>query len=132
MLGDLYVELGDTAKAEASYKAFQQLYPNSALADIGMAAIAVNKGDFAEAKKRLDPVTSKALEEKNVPYEKALAYSKAFYLSGQAKESDGDLAGALEDYLRTVTLFYHDRASVALAQEKADALRKANKDLIVP
>lgn len=132
MLGDTYAEMGDAAKAEAAYKTFQQLYPGSALADIGMASIAVGKGDFAEVKKRLDPVTAKALEEKNVPYEKALAYSKAFYLSGQAKESEGDLAGALEDYLRTVTLFYHDRAAVALAQEKADALRKAHKDLIVP
>lgn len=132
MYGDLFVEMGEPAKAEASYKAFQQNYPASALADIGMAAISVNKSDFADAKRRLDPVTAKALEEKNVPYEKALAYSKAFYLSGRAKEAEGDLAGALEDYLRTVTLFYHDRASVSLAQEKADALRKANKDLIVP
>jgi outer membrane protein assembly factor BamD (BamD/ComL family) len=132
MLGDVHVELGDLAKAEAAYKQFQQLYPGSALADIGIAAMEVNKKDYAAATKRLDPVTTKALEEKNVPYEKALAYSKAFYLSGQAKEAEGNLAGALEDYLRTVTLFYHDRASVALAQEKADALRKANKDLIVP
>jgi predicted Zn-dependent protease len=132
MIGDVYVELGDLPKAEAAYKAFQQLYPGSALADIGIAAMEVNKKDYAAAMKRLSPVTAKALEEKSVPYEKALAYSKAFYLSGQAKEAEGNLAGALEDYLRTVTLFYHDRASVALAQEKADALRKANDDLIVP
>jgi len=132
MLGDIQAELGDLAKAEAAYKHFQQLYPGSALADIGIAAMEVNKKEYAAAMKRLNPVTAKALEEKNVPYEKALAYSKAFYLSGQAKEAEGDLAGALEDYLRTVTLFYHDRASVALAQEKADALRKANETLIVP
>jgi predicted Zn-dependent protease len=132
MIGDLHAELGDLPKAEAAYKNFQQLYPGSALADIGIAAMEVNKKEYAAAMKRLNPVTAKALEEKNVPYEKALAYSKAFYLSGQAKEAEGDFAGALEDYLRTVTLFYHDRASVALAQEKADALRKANATLIVP
>jgi predicted Zn-dependent protease len=132
MLGDVQVELGDLTKAEAAYRDFQRLYPGSPLADIGIAAIAVNKKDFATAKQKLEPITAKALQEKNVPMAMALAYSKAFYLLGQARENDGDLKGALEDYLRTVTLFYHDRGTVSLAQAKADALRKANPELFVP
>jgi tetratricopeptide (TPR) repeat protein len=132
MLGDVHVALGDLTRAEAAYKDFQRFYPGSPLADIGIAAVAVNKKDYATAKEKLEPVTSKALTEKNVPLAMALAYSKAFYLSGQAKEAQGDAQGALEDYLRTVTLFYHDRGSVALAQQKADELRKANPDIFVP
>lgn len=132
MLGDVQVELGDLAKAELAYKDFQKLYPGSPLADIGIAAVAVSKKDYATAKQKLEPVTKKALQEKNVTATMALAYSKAFLLLGQAKEADGNVAGALEDYLRTVTLFYHDRASVALAQEKADALRKTNPEVFVP
>ncbi|MHA3771755.1 tetratricopeptide repeat protein [Verrucomicrobiota bacterium sgz303538] len=132
MLGDVQVELGDLAKAEAAYKDFQRLYPGSPLADIGIAAVSVSKKDFATAKQKLEPVTAKALQEKNVPSAMALAYSKAFYLLGQAKEADGNVEGALEDYLRTVTVFYHDRASVSLAQQKADAIRKAHPDVFVP
>lgn len=132
MLGDVQVELGNLANAEAAYKDFQKLYPGSPLADIGIAAVAVNKKDFATAKEKLEPLTSKALQEKNVNNAMALAYSKAFYLLGQAKEADGNIQGALEDYLRTVTLFYHDRASVSLAQQKADALRQAHPEVFVP
>jgi hypothetical protein len=35
--------------------------------------------------------------------------------------------GALEDYLRTVTLFYHDPSAVAAAQTRADAIRREQK-----
>jgi hypothetical protein len=50
------------------------------------------------------------------------------------KEEEGNLPGALEDYLRTVTLFYHDRSAVTAAQQKADDLRARDKDhpLTVP
>jgi hypothetical protein len=34
--------------------------------------------------------------------------------------------------LRTVTIFYHDRTAVASAQERADALRKAHKEVTAP
>ena len=44
----------------------------------------------------------------------------------------GNFSEALEDYLRTVTLFYHDPAAVSVAQERADALRKDHKEVTVP
>jgi hypothetical protein len=68
------------------------------------------------------------LSEKTIPPAKALAYSQAFLVSGQLKEEEGNLQGALEDYLRTVTLFYHDPSAVTAAQQKADALRSRDKD----
>jgi hypothetical protein len=40
------------------------------------------------------------------------------------KEQSGDLPGALEDYLRTVTIFPEDRVAAAVAQASADSLRR--------
>jgi tetratricopeptide (TPR) repeat protein len=135
MLGDLYIEKGEISNAEAAYTDFQRLYPsaqNAPQSEVGLARLAVAKKDFATAKQKLEPITAKALEEKNVPPGLGYAYSQAFYLLGQVKESDGDFAGALENYLRTVTLFPQDHAAAALAQEKADALRKAHPEVFVP
>lgn len=133
MLGDIYVSTGDFAKAEEAYKDFKKFYPQaggggSPTSEVGLARIAVAKKDFAAAKEKLEPITAEALKEKNVPPAKALAYSQAFLVSGQLKEEEGNLQGALEDYLRTVTIFYHDRAAAKTAQQKADALRNRDKD----
>jgi tetratricopeptide (TPR) repeat protein len=129
MIGDVYVAQEDLPKAEAAYKEFQRLYPGagSAQADVGMARIAVGRKDFATAKQKLEPIAAAALKEKSVPRANAFAYSQAFYVLGQVKESEGNVAGALEDYLRTITLFYHDPAAVSAAQERAEALRAAAK-----
>jgi hypothetical protein len=99
---------------------------------VGLSRLAVAKKDYATAKQKLEPITDAALKEKIVAPANALAYSQAFLVSGQVKEAEGNLAGALEDYLRTVTLFYHDRTAVASAQERADTLRKAHKEITVP
>ena len=129
MLGDLYVALNELPKAEVAYKEFQRLYPGggSLQADVGMARIAASKKDFATARQKLEPITAQALKEKNVSRLHAYAYSQAFLVLGQVKESEGNAPGALEDYLRTVTIFHHDPAAVSAAQERADALRKDHK-----
>jgi len=126
MIGDIYVALNDLGKAEAAYKDFQKLYPGagSVQAEIGIARIAASKKDFATAKQKLAPILAQALKEKNVPKALGPAYSQAFYVSGQVKEAAGDYPGALEDYLRTVTIFYHDRVAVSGAQDRANAIRK--------
>jgi tetratricopeptide (TPR) repeat protein len=133
MLGDIYVASGDFEKAEAAYNDFKKLYQTAAAggsptSEVGLARIAVAKKDFDTAKAKLEPITTAALAEKNVPPAKALAYSQAFLVSGQLKEEEGNLQGALEDYLRTVTIFYHDPTAVTAAQQKADALRSRDKD----
>jgi hypothetical protein len=126
LLGDIYVALNDTAKAEASYTDFQRVYPggSSAQAQVGIARLAALKKDFATVKQKLEPITTDALKQKSVSKDAAMAYSQAFYLLGQAKEADGDHVGALEDYLRTVTVFNQDRVAAESAQQRADALRK--------
>jgi tetratricopeptide (TPR) repeat protein len=134
MVGDAYVEKGDIDKAEAAYKEFQRLYPNvvASQSDIGLARVAVAKKDLDTAKQKIEPVTSKALEEKTPAPALQYAYSQAFLVLGQIKEGEGDFTAALENYLRTVTVFPQDRAAVATAQEKADALRKAHPEVFVP
>ena len=134
LLGELYIQTDDLAKAEAAYNDFKRLYPaaGSLQSEVGLARLAVAKKDFAVAKQKLEPITEAALKEKSVTTANALAYSQAFLVSGQVKEAEGNLPAALEDYLRTVTLFYHDRTAVTSAQDRADALRKAHKEVAVP
>ena len=126
MLGDIYVTLNKLPEAEAAYQDFQKAYPGqgSVQTDVGLARIAVSKKDYATAKAKLEPITADALKEKHAPTDKAAAYSQAFFLLGQVNEAQQDYPTALENYLRTVTLFPADRAAVNGAKEKADALRK--------
>jgi hypothetical protein len=134
MLGELYIATNDLAKAETAYNDFKKFYPagGSLQSDVGLSRLALAKKDYDGAKQKLGPITDAALQEKIINPSNALAYSQAFLVSGQVKEAEGNLPGALEDYLRTVTLFYHDRAAVATAQERANALREAHKDVTAP
>jgi len=134
MLGDLYITLGDLSKAETTYLDFKRLYPNggSLQSEIGLSRLAVAKKDFTTAKQKITPITDAAFKEKNPSAINAMAFSQAFLVSGQVKEAEGNLSGALEDYLRTVTIFYQDRAAVSTAQDRADTLRKEHSDINVP
>lgn len=126
VLGDIYVEQNDLQKAETAYLDFLKAYPGkgSLQTDVGLARIAFSKKDYSAAKQKLIPIKEQALKLKNVPSDIGAAYSNAFYLLGQIEEAEGDFSNALQDYLRTVTLFYQDRIAVNSAQQKADVLRK--------
>ena len=132
LLGDIYLAMDDLAKAETAYSDAKRLYPAaggaSSVAEVGPALVAARKKDFATAKAKIEPIVAEALGEKSPPPAKAMAYSKAFLVSAQVKEAEGNLSGALEDYLRTVTIFYHDPAAVSVAQEQADKLRARSKE----
>ncbi len=134
MLIELYILQPDNAKAESEYAAFQRAYPTggNVQSEVLAARLAIAKKNFAVAKQKLAPITDAALKEKTPNPANALAYSQAFLVSGQAKEAEENFAGALEDYLRTVTIFYNDRAAVTMAQERADNLRSQHPDITVP
>ncbi len=126
LLGDIYVALNKLPDAEKAYLDFQKIYGGqggSPQSDVGLARIALSKKDYAGAKAKLEPVTGKALSEKQPPANLTTTYSQAFYLLGQVNEAENDYSAALENYLRTVTLFYHDNTAAASAQQRADALR---------
>ncbi len=132
LLGDIYLATDDIAKAESAYNDAKRLYPSavgsSAVAEVGPALVAVRKKDYDTAKAKVEPIIAEALAAKSASLPQQMAYSKAFLVSGEVKEAEGNLQGALEDYLRTVTIFHHDPAAVSLAQERADKLRAAAKD----
>ena len=129
LVGDLYIATNDLTKAEVAYNEFEKLYQGAGglQAAVGRGRIAAAQKDFVKARELVQPITEQALKEKNVPRANAIAYSGAFYVLGQVKEADKDFPGALEDYLRTVTVFWNDSTAVAAAQERADALRKEKK-----
>ena len=134
LVGDLSVDLGNLKEAEAVYKDYQRIYPGSGTlqTDVGMARIAVARKSYEEAKAKLEPIAAVALKEKTPNPAFAPAYSQTFYLLGQIAEAQAQPEVALENYLRTVTLFYADRSAAAAAQEKANALRKKDPTLAVP
>ena len=136
-LGDLYIEKNDLARAEAAYNDYRKLYPsaggNSLRFSLGQARIALARNDLAPAKQQLESMTSLALRDPtNVSPSDTAAYGQAFFLLGQLQEHQGQTQAALENYLRTVTLFYQDAASTARAQKSADTLRATHKDLAAP
>ena len=137
MLGDLYIEKNDVAKAEAAYNDFRRLYPAASggtlRASVGQARVAFARNNAALAAQQLEPIKQAALKAPaEVSQLDGAAYGQAFYLSGQLHEREGNYQAALEDYLRTVTLFYQDPSANTHAQSSADALRAAHKDLSVP
>lgn len=134
LLVEIHLALKDSARAEIEYGAFTKAYPTGASAqgEVIGARIAMAKQNLPVAKQKLGPIMDAALKEKPPVVANGSAYSQAFLVSGQIKEGEGNLAGALEDYLRTVTIFHHDRGAVAVAQEKADDLRKQHPEISVP
>lgn len=137
MLGDVYIEKNDVPRAEAAYNDFRRLYPGAAggtlRAGLGQARIAFARNNTAVARQQLDPIMQAALKNPAaVSQADGAIYGQAFYLSGQLREKEGSYQGALEDYLRTVTLFYQDSGVAGRAQKSADALRAAHKDVSVP
>src|SRR6218665_3724782 len=68
LIGELYIQTNDLAKAEAADNDFKRFYPagGSMQSDVGLARLAVAKKDFASAKSKLEPITEAALKEKVV------------------------------------------------------------------
>jgi len=134
MLVEVHLALGDTGRAEVEYGNFTKAYPTggSTAGEVIGARIAIAKKNLPLAKQKLTPITEAALKDKTLGGANALAYSQAFLASGQLKEAESNFGGALEDYLRSVTIFYHDRAAAAQAQERADALRSQHPEITVP
>lgn len=135
LVGDIHVELGQLKEAEAAYGAYQRAYPKagSLQVDVGMARIAYSRKDFDEASAKLEPIAAKAKETPfNLSEADARAYSQTFLILGEVAEARKQPAVALENYLRTATIFYRDPNAAKMAQEKADALRKQDPSLALP
>ncbi len=126
MLGNIYLSLGQLAEAEAAFNEFQRAYPGagSIAASIGKARLAAERGKFAEARSIAEPMVADALTKKNVSRAESQIIGQACFVLGKAAEGEGKLPEAMEQYCRTVAIFYQERSVVAEAQKRIDELRK--------
>jgi tetratricopeptide (TPR) repeat protein len=131
LLGEVYLANGQLDKAESAFAGFQKAYPNSAsAADVGLAALAIAKKDFAGARIKLVPIVEKAKATKLADSSNSAVYGQALYLLGLVQEASAENSEALENYLLAVTVFHDDQSVVAKAGERANALKE--KNVIVP
>ncbi len=132
LLGDALLAAGDTAGAEQAYQAFQKAYPQARdLANLGMARLAVEKGQMDEAQRLLKPLLDTAAKTTTADEEEGARLSQVYYLQGRLLEASNRQPEALEAYLTAVTIFPQDAAVASLARARADALRK-DSGTIVP
>ena len=136
-LGSIYLEKNDVAKAEAAFNDYRKFYPkapgNQLQLSVAQARIAFAKKNVPQARQALESIIQTALKSPaEVTRGDGAAYGQAFYLLARLQEGEKNYQGALENYLRVVTLFYQDAAVATRAQKAADDLRAAQKGLTVP
>lgn len=133
-VADCYSAINENDKAEAAFKEFEKLYPGqgTAVADVGVAKIAVAQKDYAKAKEKLQPIADQAMKTARPNPAQGRLYGRAFLLLGQIAAAEGDPATALVDYLRTATIFYQDATAAAEAKKLADALRQQQQTVHAP
>lgn len=133
MLGDAKLATGDTAGAKQAYEQFSKTYPQAtSLANLGMARLAVDAGQYDEAAKLLEPVLAKSAETAFPSPADGPPLAQGHYLMGRVREAAGDKQAALEHYLTASTIFPFDANAATTAQARADALRGENPGLIAP
>jgi len=126
MLGNIYVSLGKLKEAEAAFDDFQKIYPSAGpgVTSVGKARLAAERENFAEAKAVAEPLVADALTKKTVTRAESQLYGQAYYILGRVAEGEGKLPEAMENYCRTVAIFYQERSVVTEAQKRIDALRQ--------
>jgi hypothetical protein len=133
MLGDAKLAAGDAAGAKEAYAAFSRTYPKAtALANLGLARLAVDGGQFDEAGKLLTPVLAKSATTAFPEPADGPPLCQGHYLMGRVREAAGDKQAALEHYLTASAVFPFDRTAAAEAKTRADKLRSENAGLIAP
>lgn len=126
MLGNVHISLGQLDQAEAAFGEFEKSYPSagSGASSIGKARLAVERGKLDDARAVAEPVVADALTKKNVSRADSKLYGQAYFVLGKIAEGEGKLPEAMENYSRTVAIFYQERAVVKEAQKRIDELRK--------
>lgn len=127
-----YLLQNNLPEAEKAIAALESAYPNETTTiTINKARLAIAQQNPTEAKSLLQPIADEAAKTKLADSSQSAAFGQAFLLLGQVYEAEGNPSEALGSYLKTTTLFYEDKAAVAQAQLKAEALTKTQK-VVVP
>jgi len=131
-LGQAYLALGRVADAETLYGRMKKAYssgPAALRAEVGMAVANSGKdtAGLLDKLKRLEGQLKESL--RPLPADRE-ALAEFYFIRAEAYERKGERQKALEDYLR-VSVLYPNPPSLGLrSAEKAEGLRKANKDLV--
>lgn len=132
LLVDARLETGDDAGAEKVLADFAAAYPDADdLTPLLRAKLAIKRNNFVGAKPLLAPLVEQGSQTKLADSSQSVTYGQAFYMMGLIHEQEGNLPAALQDYLRTTTLFFEDAATTAKAKERADILIN-EKNIVVP
>ena len=125
-LGNLYLGLGKLSDAEGAFADLKKAYggTNSLAASVGEARLAAAKRRFAEARSIAEPIVREALTKKNITRAESQLFGQAYFVLGQVAEGENKLPEAMENYSRTVAIFYQERSVVADAQKRIDDLRQ--------
>jgi hypothetical protein len=125
-LGNLYLSLGKIAEAEAAFADLKKAYGggNSLASTVGEARLAAAKGKLTEARDLVLPIVGDAMTKKNISPGESRLYGQAYFILGQVAEGEQKLPEAMENYCRTVAIFYQERSVVAQAQQRIEALRQ--------
>ena len=131
-LGQVYLALGRVADAENIYARMKKAYSSGSAvlrAEVGLAVATSGKNvtGLLEKLKSLEGQLNEGLRPLR-PDREALA--EFYFARGEAHEKKGDGKKALEDYLRVSVLYPEPPSLGQRSAQKAEALRRANKDLV--
>jgi predicted Zn-dependent protease len=134
-LGDIYLEKNQAPQAEAAYQAYRASYPGSDTLHLAVsqARLSMARQEEMKAKAQLEQIRDMGLQHPaEVTRADGAVYGQACFQLAQLEGRHGEFQAALQDDLRTVTLFYQDGALAARAQQNADAIRAAHPEVSVP
>jgi len=131
-LGQAYLALGKVADAEALYGKMKKFYvqgPAALRASVGLAEATSSRdaGALLEKLKEMEGQLKESLRPMRADRE---ALAEFYFARGGAYEKKGDAKRALEDFIRVGALYPEPLSLGQRADQKAENLRKANKDLV--
>jgi hypothetical protein len=120
------LSLGKISEAETAFGDLKNAYggANSLAASVGEARLAAAKKKYADARSIVEPIVRDALTKKNITRAESQLYGQAYFVLGQVAEGENKLPEAMENYSRTVAIFYQERSVVAEAEKRIDDLRQ--------
>ncbi|MFV0414788.1 MAG: hypothetical protein ACK5NG_00310 [Chthoniobacterales bacterium] len=132
LLADASIAAGNADAAAGILQKFEAAYPEAAnVSNLTKAKIAVSKKDYGAAKSILAPIVAQGAQTKLADSGQSIAFGQAFYLMAQIHEQEGAYPEAVQDYLRTATIFFEDQTTADKAQARANELI-AEKNVVVP
>jgi tetratricopeptide (TPR) repeat protein len=124
--------LGKVADAETLFGKMKKFYtqgPAALRASVGLAEATSSRdaGALLEKLKEMEGQLKESLRPMRADRE---ALAEFYFARGGAYEKKGDEKKALEDFIRVGALYPEPLSLGQRADQKAEALRKANKDLV--